>query len=61
MKPEEREISTNLTISDMKIINNVIDLVSSKGLIKAADFTLLGNIYDKIANIVKQVDNEQNQ
>lgn len=58
MNIEEKEISTSLTINDLKIINNIIDLVASKGLIRASDYTLLGGIYDKISSIVKQVDGD---
>jgi len=53
---QTREISTELTLSDMKVINNIIDLTASKGLIRAADFILVGSIYDKINILLK--DNE---
>lgn len=55
---EDKEISTSLTISDMKIINNLIELVSAKGLIKPNDFTLIGSIYEKINMVIKSSANE---
>lgn len=58
MNLEEKEISTSLTLNDLRILNNIIDLVASKGLIKASDYTLLGGIYDKIATVIKQVDGD---
>lgn len=53
---EQKEISSELTLSDMKIINNIIELVASKGLFRPSDFCIIGNIYDKINNLLK--DNE---
>ena len=55
---EDKEISTSLTISDMKIINNLIELVSAKGLIRPNDFTLIGSIYEKINMVIKSSANE---
>ena len=55
---EDKEISTSLTISDMKIINNLIELVSAKGLIRPTDFTTIGSIYDKINMVIKSSANE---
>lgn len=53
-----KEVSTNLTISDMKIINNIIQLASSRGLFKPAEFTVVGTIYEKINSILTSVNNE---
>jgi hypothetical protein len=55
---EDKEISTSLTISDMKIINNLIELVSAKGLIRPTDFTTIGSIYEKINMVIKSSANE---
>lgn len=55
---EDKEISTSLTISDMKIINNLIELISAKGLIRPNDFTLIGSIYEKINTVIKASSNE---
>lgn len=53
---ETEEISSNLTLSDLKIINNIIEGVSSKGLIKPTEFTAIGSIYEKISSLLKQVE-----
>ena len=55
---EDKEISTSLTISDMKIINKLIELVYAKGLIRPTDFTTIGSIYDKINMVIKSSANE---
>jgi len=48
----DKEISTDLTLSDLKIINNLIDVVATKGIIRASDYTVIGNVYDKINAIL---------
>ena len=53
MSEEVREISSNLTISDLKVINTLIEIISSKGIIKPADFVIVGNIYEKIKQVLK--------
>jgi len=48
-----KELSTNLTISDLKVINTLIELIASRGLIKPNDYKLIGSIYEKISAILK--------
>jgi len=48
-----REISSNLTLSDMKAINTLIEVASVKGIFKASDLTLFGAIYEKIVSLLK--------
>jgi hypothetical protein len=55
-----KEMSTNLTVSDMKVINNIIQLAGSKGLFKVSEFVIVGNIFEKINSIVNSVANESN-
>jgi len=55
-----REVSTNLTISDMKVISNIIQLASSRGLFKPTEFTVVGTIFEKINSILATVTNESN-
>jgi len=55
-----KELSTNLTISDMKVINNIIQLASSRGLFKPSEFLVVGTIFDKINGIIATVNNESN-
>jgi hypothetical protein len=53
---DNSEISSNLTLADLKVINNIIEGVSSKGLIKPNEFSLIGSIYEKINSLLKQVE-----
>lgn len=55
----EVEISSELTISDLRIINNIIDVASQKGLIRPVEFSIIGSIYDKINNLLKDVSKNQ--
>jgi len=54
MSNEDKEISTSLTLSDLKLINNIIELVSAKGLFRPNDFTAIGTLYEKIVNTLKE-------
>jgi len=55
MNDNIKEISSNLTLTDLKIINNLIELISTKGLIRPADFSVIGNIYEKINALLQSV------
>jgi hypothetical protein len=55
-----KELSTNLTISDMKVINNIIQLASARGLFKPSEFIVVGSIFEKINSIIATVNNESN-
>ena len=53
-----KEVSTSLTISDMKVISNIMQLASSRGLFKPAEFVIVGTIFEKISSILATVTNE---
>lgn len=55
---ENQELQTELTINDLKIIANLIELSTSKGLFKANDLTVVGRVFDKIVSVLKSVKNE---
>jgi len=52
----DKEISTDLTLSDLKTINNLIEVITAKGLVRPADFTTIGSIYEKINAIIGKPD-----
>lgn len=58
MSEEVKEISSNLTITDMRVINTLIEHVASKGIIKPVDFVLVGSIYEKIKLLLQQDDKD---
>lgn len=55
----DKEISSDLTVSDLRILNNIIEMVSAKGLIKPSDFTVVGSIYNKITTLLKSISDQQ--
>lgn len=55
---ETQELQTDITVQDLRIILNIIELVTSKGLLKAADLTIVGKIHDKILDSLKSAKNE---
>jgi hypothetical protein len=48
-----KEITSNLTISDMRAINTLIEGAAARGLFKPSDFNLFGSIYEKISALLK--------
>jgi hypothetical protein len=55
---ETQELQTDITVQDLRVILNIIELVTSKGLLKAADLTIVGKIHDKILDSIKSAKNE---
>jgi hypothetical protein len=55
---ENQELQTELTINDLKIIANVIELATNRGLFKANDLTVVGKVFDKIAAVLNTIKNE---
>jgi len=53
MNDEKQEISTELTLSEMKTINTIIEVSASRGIFKPSDFVVVGNIYEKIRSLYK--------
>jgi hypothetical protein len=52
MEKLSKEISTELTLSDMRVINNIIEFAAAKGIIRPNDYTIIGSIYEKISQLV---------
>lgn len=55
---ETQELQTDITVQDLRVILNIIELVTNKGLLKAADLTIVGKIHDKILDSIKSAKNE---
>lgn len=49
---ENKEMQTEITIQDLRVMAQVIDLATQKGLFKAADIAVIGNIYNKIVEAI---------
>ena len=46
---------TQITIADLDMIKNVIDLASTRGAFRAAEMKQVGEVYDKLAAFLAAV------
>jgi hypothetical protein len=46
---------TQITITDLDIIRNVIDLASSRGAFRGAELTQVGAVFDKLNNFLNEI------
>jgi hypothetical protein len=57
--------NTQITIADLDMIKNIIDLASTRGAFRAAEMKQVGEVYDKLAAflaaVVAQAQETQNQ
>lgn len=56
----EQELSTNLTVGDLRIISSLIEACTQRGVFKAQELSIIGVIYDKINLILKSLNDENN-
>jgi hypothetical protein len=53
---------TQLSITDLAVIKNVIDLASTRGAFRAAEMKAVGEVYDKLTvfleTVIKQAEAE---
>ena len=47
--------NTQITIADLDMIKNIIDLASSRGAFRAAEMKQVGEVYDKLAAFLAAV------
>jgi len=59
MNQETTELTTNLTLSDLKVIATLIEACSTKGIFRAGDLTTVGGVYDKLLSILNSVNNNK--
>jgi hypothetical protein len=54
----EQELSTNLTIADLKVIGALIEACSARGVFKAGELVVVGEIYNKIAACLSKIEKD---
>ena len=59
MNNESAELTTNLTLSDLKVVATIIEACALKGVFRSNDLTTVGVVYDKIASILSSVNNNK--
>ena len=55
----EEEVSTNLTIADLKVIAALIEACSQRGVFKAQELAVIGAIFDKIAKVLQNLEEKK--
>jgi len=55
------ETNPNLTVADMAVMKNIIDLAASRGTFRASEMKSVGDIYEKLTafldHVVEQSEN----
>ena len=54
-QPTAPDGSTNITINDMIVLKNMVEICSSRGAFKADEMTTVGGVYNKLADFIKSV------
>jgi hypothetical protein len=47
--------NNNITIADLNIIKNIIDLASARGAFRAGEMKQVGEVYDKLTQFLELV------
>jgi hypothetical protein len=47
-----QELQTEITLQDLKVLASLIEAASARGVLKGADLTVVGGVYDKIVNVI---------
>jgi hypothetical protein len=50
----DKPTTAGISLQDLQNVLVVIDLACSRGAIRAAELTTVGQLYDRIQNVVKQ-------
>ena len=55
--PDE-ELSTNITVGDLKTIGSIIEACTSRGVFKPNELVIVGTIYEKITSLLNSIKDE---
>jgi hypothetical protein len=47
------ELTTNITIADIKLLMSIIDVCSTRGAFRPNEFAPIGSLYEKLASTIK--------
>jgi hypothetical protein len=48
-------MENNITVADLNLLKNIIDLASTRGAFQANEMTQIGTVYDKLAVFLEAV------
>lgn len=55
MQPQQENASVDLTISDLKAIQNIIDAVTQRGAFRANELAAVGEVYNRLTAFIDSV------
>lgn len=55
MQPQQENASVDLTISDLKAIQNIIDAVTQRGAFRANELASVGEVYNRLTAFIDSV------
>lgn len=47
--------NTQITIADLNLLKNIVDLASTRGAFRGAELTQVGQVYDKLTTFLEAV------
>jgi hypothetical protein len=48
-------MENNITVADLNLLKNIIDLASTRGAFQAGEMTQIGTVYDKLTAFLEAV------
>lgn len=54
MMPNVENIATDITVSDIQLALQILDVCASRGAFKSSEFTVVGNLIDKFTSAISQ-------
>lgn len=58
MEIKETEVSTSLTLKDIQLMKTILEGCAMRGVFKASEFLIVGNLYEKICSTISNIENE---
>jgi hypothetical protein len=52
---ENKEFTSNLTVSDLVNIKNIIDVASARGSFRGEELSAVGEVYNKLAKFIDSI------
>lgn len=53
-----KEISTSLTVEDIKILASLIDVCSARGAVRPNEYVPIGTVFGKLVSILQSAENK---
>jgi hypothetical protein len=52
---ENTTTPTQITIADLNLLKNIVDLASTRGAFRAGEMTQVGEVYDKLTKFLEEI------